>query len=188
MSRPAAHSRDELAAALLTVFRARGYEGASVAELLAATGLTKGGLYHHFPGGKDDMAATALAFVLALFDRIAFAPLASPGPPTERLARLAEALDEYFVGGQSPCLPAWMALGAERDRFSEAISGYFRRWIAALAALLVEMGASPDAAAAQAAAVVAELHGALTLSRALDAPGPFAQALERLRRLSPSNA
>ncbi|MEP7000146.1 MAG: helix-turn-helix domain-containing protein, partial [bacterium] len=42
-------SKDEVLDRLLDTFRDRGYEGASLAELSAATGLMKSSLYHYFP-------------------------------------------------------------------------------------------------------------------------------------------
>ena len=48
--------RDELLPALGEVFRAHGYEGASLTAITAATGLGKGSLYHFFPRGKEQMA------------------------------------------------------------------------------------------------------------------------------------
>ena len=40
------------------VFNQRGYAGATMSELVAATGLEKGGIYNHF-GSKDDLALEA---------------------------------------------------------------------------------------------------------------------------------
>ncbi len=41
---------------LAEVFRAHGYEGATLALISDATGLGKGSLYNFFPGGKQQMA------------------------------------------------------------------------------------------------------------------------------------
>lgn len=48
----------EQAAAL---FNQRGYDGASMAELMEATGLEKGGIYRHF-GSKEEIAAEAFDY------------------------------------------------------------------------------------------------------------------------------
>ena len=47
--------------ALGEVFRAHGYEGASLTLITQATGLGKGSLYNFFPDGKEQMAAEVLA-------------------------------------------------------------------------------------------------------------------------------
>jgi TetR/AcrR family transcriptional repressor of nem operon len=43
------------------VFNRRGYAGTSMSELMAATGLEKGGLYRHF-ASKEDLAAAAFDY------------------------------------------------------------------------------------------------------------------------------
>ena len=54
-------SKDEVLDRLVDAFRDKGYEGASLSELSAATGLTKSSLYHYFPDGKEEMAEEVLA-------------------------------------------------------------------------------------------------------------------------------
>jgi AcrR family transcriptional regulator len=50
-------ARDELLAAALKVFAQRGYEQASVDEVAAAAGYSKGALYHHFAGKEELLVA-----------------------------------------------------------------------------------------------------------------------------------
>src|ERR1043165_9277524 len=40
------------------LFNERGYQATALADVMAATGLTKGGLYNHF-GSKDELALAA---------------------------------------------------------------------------------------------------------------------------------
>ena len=54
--------KDETIAQLLTVFRRYGYEGATLTRLSEATGLGKASLYHHFPKGKEEIAAAVLNY------------------------------------------------------------------------------------------------------------------------------
>ena len=59
MAHPAL-AKEEVVARLMKVFRREGYEGASLSRLSEATGLGRSSLYHHFPRGKEDMAAAVL--------------------------------------------------------------------------------------------------------------------------------
>ena len=61
----AQRSREAIIAAAEAVFVARGYAGASLNEIIRASGLTKGGFYYHFPSKK----ALALAVVREHQDR-----------------------------------------------------------------------------------------------------------------------
>ena len=61
-------AKDEIVDRLFAVFRDRGFEGASLADLSRATGLGKSSLYHHFPEGKEQMAQAVLERATAVID------------------------------------------------------------------------------------------------------------------------
>ncbi len=83
-------SREDLLDRLLLVFRDRGFEGATIAEIARATGLGKASLYHHFPGGKVEMAETLVREVCAHLDREVFAVLKVKGSPSRRVQRMVK--------------------------------------------------------------------------------------------------
>lgn len=58
-----AENRDRILDAAGRLFRAQGFEAVTVAQVMAAAGLTHGGFYGHFKS-KDDLIAQALAHVL----------------------------------------------------------------------------------------------------------------------------
>jgi len=168
--------------ALAEAFREHGYEGASLAELCAATGLGKGSLYNFFPGGKQEMAAAVLDDVDAWFTGSVFEPLrsAEAGDPGA-IGAMFDAVTAYFRSGRRGCLQGAFALGRERDLFAATIAGYFDRWIAALAAALHAAGSDEQAARLAAVETVAVIQGAIVLSRALDDPEIFPRLIERCR-------
>lgn len=49
--------RQAVVEAASACFLAHGYRGASMHQIIAATGLSAGALYHHFPGGKAELVA-----------------------------------------------------------------------------------------------------------------------------------
>ena len=55
MSRPS-DAKTRLIKAATHLFRRRGYNGVGLTELLDASGSPKGSFYHHFPGGKEQLA------------------------------------------------------------------------------------------------------------------------------------
>jgi TetR/AcrR family transcriptional repressor of lmrAB and yxaGH operons len=170
--------------ALAEAFREHGFEGASIAQLCAATGLGKGSLYNFFPGGKEEMAEAVLADVGDWFTGNIFDPLrdAAPGDPAA-ICAMFDAVTAYFRSGRRVCLPGAFALGRERDLFAETIAGYFERWIASLTAAL-HAGRTESAARLMAVEVIAAVQGGIVLSRALDEPDIFLQVIEQARRLA----
>ncbi|MFK7963379.1 MAG: TetR/AcrR family transcriptional regulator [Burkholderiaceae bacterium] len=53
-------TRDRLIAAMLDALRTRGFHGVGLNDLLKTSGTPKGVLYHHFPGGKTELAVAAI--------------------------------------------------------------------------------------------------------------------------------
>jgi AcrR family transcriptional regulator len=56
----AERSRSRLVEAALRLFVEQGYEATSISQVLDATGMAKGALYHHFPEGKRELFAEAV--------------------------------------------------------------------------------------------------------------------------------
>ncbi|MCW5688632.1 MAG: TetR/AcrR family transcriptional regulator [Pseudolabrys sp.] len=181
-SKPAVSPRAAVLPQLGEVFRAHGYEGASLSLITAATGLGKGSLYHLFPGGKAQMAKEVLAEIDQWFEREVFAPLRDGDDAAGGIARMFKATDAYFRSGRRVCLVGVFALGAARDEFADAVHGYFERWRAALASALRRAGHARGEAAELAEDVLAGIQGALVLARAADDPKVFSRALKRLSR------
>jgi TetR/AcrR family transcriptional regulator, lmrAB and yxaGH operons repressor len=168
--------------ALAETFREHGFEGTSLAQLSAATGLGKGSLYNFFPGGKEEMAEAVLADVTAWFTASVFEPLerAAAGD-AQAIDAMLDDVTNYFQSGQRICLQGAFALGRERDRFSDRINGYFEQWIASLATALRALGHDEQQARAAAVETVAAIQGAIILSRALGQPDTFRQVIDRQR-------
>lgn len=70
-------TRDKLIDAMVDALQCKGLHGVGLSELLAAADTPKGSLYHHFPGGKTELAVAAIERVgqraeqafAALFER-----------------------------------------------------------------------------------------------------------------------
>jgi AcrR family transcriptional regulator len=173
--------KSDAIALVAEVFRELGYEGASMNEITARTKLSKGSLYHFFPGGKEDMAAEIMANIDAWFIKEMFEPLEEQ-EPRAAIARMWETTDSYFRSGHRVCLIGAFALDETRDRFSAAIRGYFHRWIEALAGALQKIDLPGTEAKALAEETIIGIQGALTLARALGDEAIFGRTLKRLEQ------
>lgn len=179
------HTREHLIQLLIPVFQSRGYEGATLTQLAAATGLGKASLYHHFPGGKAEMAETLLRHAVAELQSHAFARLDAPGSATERLQAFLDGMDSYLGQGEGHCTLAMLAQSSLRDLHGERIAAQFRDWQAALARVLEEAGVKPKNAERSAGEVLTTLYGALIVSKLLAEPRHFRRAVKRLRKSLP---
>jgi TetR/AcrR family transcriptional repressor of lmrAB and yxaGH operons len=167
---------------LAEVFRAHGYEGATLALISDATGLGKGSLYNFFPGGKEQMAEEVLCSIDRWFVDHIYTPLRTSADPEQGIADMFAAVDGYFRSGQRVCLVGVVALGAARDLFADKVKGYFAGWVDALAVALRRRGDDRALARRKAEQTVLEIQGALVLTRALDDTRVFSRALAASQR------
>jgi AcrR family transcriptional regulator len=62
-----ARTRDDLLAAAIKVFAERGYHDATIEDIVASTGTTRGALYWHFSNKEDFLASLLTVLLSALF-------------------------------------------------------------------------------------------------------------------------
>jgi TetR/AcrR family transcriptional repressor of lmrAB and yxaGH operons len=174
-------TKQEILERLLATFRRDGYDGASLAELSARTGLGRSSLYHHFPGGKLDMAEQVLAHLEAQLERQLFEPARSHAPPQDKLDAMLDVLDAFYDGGRTACMLERLCASVERDRFRRPLAALFKKWIDAVAALGREAGLPRATARARAEDLVIRIEGALIVCAGTDDPKPFRRTIAALR-------
>lgn len=165
---------------LLRLFRQHGYDGATLAKISEATGLGKASLYHHFPGGKDEMVETVLDHLDHWMEQNIVHLLKSPGDPVFRLQQMCDRLSEVYNDGKQPCLSAILLLGSARDVFHDRVQAIYRRWIDAIAAVLIESGIDATLAHQRGEDAVITIQGGLILSQGLNDPAPFQRVIQQL--------
>lgn len=171
---------------LRAVFVARGYDGATLVHLANAAGLSKASLYHHFPGGKPEMAATLVRHAIADLQRSAFSRLSGSLPPAERLEAFIDGFVVYTDGGQTDCLLAVFShhatAGEDTEAMRATIAQQFADWHATVVAVLEALGVKPKKAHHQAYDLVAALYGALLSAKMHNQPALFTQAVKRIKK------
>ena len=174
MSREAAaESKARIVATASKLLRARGLEGASIADVMAAAGMTHGGFYKHFET-KDDLNAAAVD--------VAFREIVDRFDTRERADGVEAAIrayaEEYLSSGhvEQPDLGCPVAaLGADAGRRPEALSAEFAAGAEALIGRLSRSppdGGESDKARAAAIRMLATLVGGVIVARAVGA-GPL---------------
>lgn len=90
VGRPRAFEEDQALLALMDLFWEKGYEGVSLADIMAATGLKKGSLYATF-GDKRQMYLKAIAHYESRFVDTAAQALRASGDPLKRITTFLSA-------------------------------------------------------------------------------------------------
>lgn len=55
-------SRERMVRSAAFLFRERGYSGTGFRDVIAHSGAPRGSIYHHFPGGKAQLAEEAVRY------------------------------------------------------------------------------------------------------------------------------
>ena len=174
-------SKDEMLARLMALFREKGFDGASRADISAATGLGKSSLYHHFPDGKAEMAQQVLAYLEAQLEQAIFEPLRGTGTPRKKLDRMLDALDRFYEGGTRACLLERLCASVDAKRFRRPLGRAFATWMDAVEALGVEAGLTRTVARRRAEDMVVRIEGALIVTAGSGDADVFARAIRDLR-------
>lgn len=151
------------------LFQRQGYNATGLNQVLAESRAPKGSLYFHFPDGKEQLAAEAVAVAGGeLGERIAAAVAAAPGP-AEAVARIGDLLAHNLEesGFQEGCPVATVALEAAGDSepIRSACDEAYASWLGGLADYLHGHGVDEAEAEALADLVLSSLQGALLLAR-----------------------
>jgi TetR/AcrR family transcriptional repressor of nem operon len=163
----AAENRERIIRTAARLFREKGFDGVGVADLMKSAGLTHGGFYGHF-ASKSELAATACDSALARSrERWAAIAEADGGEALEKMVRsyLSEAHRDKPGSG---C--ALAALGPDAARQDAAIKRSLTDGLKGLVEILEKVldGSSEAARHDAALAVMAEMVGAVMLSRMVD--------------------
>lgn len=154
------------------LLRQRGYTGTGFREVIEGTGAPRGSIYHHFPGGKAQLAEAAVEYVGTL----AGESIADDDP----IAALRAFVELWRVGFERSGCRAGCPIAAvaverhdEAPQLLDSAAAAFGRWREAFSNRLRASGLSGDRADRLAALVVAAVEGAIVLSRAERDPAPL---------------
>lgn len=163
-------TRRRLISSTVQSLRANGYAGTGLSDVIRESGVPRGSLYHHFPGGKAELAASAIhhggADMVARLRRL--------HERTGSVARSIEAFCDHYresleaTGFVAGCPIATVALeGPSLDPTVRAQTGSeFGGLIGLLADALVDDGVAPTRATHLASVIVATIEGGMLLSKA----------------------
>jgi TetR/AcrR family transcriptional repressor of lmrAB and yxaGH operons len=186
----ASDSRDRMVRSAATLISARGVSGTSFSDVLADSGAPRGSIYHHFPDGKQELAADAVRWTAArvLDHQRAGAPTTARGV----LERFIDMWRQVVLGSQGAqgCVVAGVTVDsssgtADSAQLLEVARETFRAWAGLLAEQLESVGLPAARARSIGLATLAGMEGALILCRTEGSVEPLEAVAEELLRLLP---
>ena len=162
-------SRDQMIRSAIELLRERGYTRTSFGDVIAHSGAPRGSIYHHFPGGKQQLVAEAVrryaAITLAAINRAA-----ESGSSVDTVRIFFETVRSGLRASdfRSGCAIAGVVLDLTADDavLLQLTAESFRAWRTRLASAFRKDGATEAQARRLATLVVASVEGALMLARA----------------------
>jgi TetR/AcrR family transcriptional repressor of lmrAB and yxaGH operons len=164
--RPDRH-RTELVAATARLLRRKGYAGTSVNDFLRAAGAANGSLYHHFPGGKEELAVAAIN---ASAEEVEAALKQTLDSSDDISAALRSWIDGLIAALEAdprdgcPVAPTALDAAGTSEQLRLAAAGAFARWASAFELALARTRPA-QTARAQARLLLSAMEGALLLDR-----------------------
>ena len=164
-------TRQRIVAAAAPIFNQRGYEGSSLADLMAATGLKKGGIYRHF-SSKEELAAEAFDYTWQAAWETRMQQVDQTACPIRKLKQVIANFVELRppIGGGCPILNTAADSDDGNPVLRARVAKALRSWTAriqtivkeAIAAGETRVGVDPKNVATL---VIATLEGGLMMSR-----------------------
>jgi TetR/AcrR family transcriptional repressor of lmrAB and yxaGH operons len=166
---PSPGTRARLIAAMSRALQRRGLHGVGLTELLSEAQAPKGVLYHHFPGGKTELAVAAIeataARITASLDQL-IATRADPVPMLRSwLAAARQQLEKSAFEQGCPLATVALESTADDEALRHALAAAFAAIRLRLAAMLASAGVAQARARNLATLIVAAYEGALMQAR-----------------------
>ncbi len=181
----ASDSKERMIRSAYALFRERGYSGTGFRDINAHSGVPRGAIYHHFPGGKSELAENVIRLAdREVGDALEMAFTQQLDPISTLAAFVAgwtrHVREHNFNAG---CSIVAIVAESQHDapQLADAAAQAFQRWQAVFAASLRREGTPPHRARRLATLAVAAVEGAVVLCRAARSTQPLDEVGHELR-------
>jgi len=179
--------RESIIETTCVLLESQGFHATGISQIVKQSGAPKGSLYHYFPAGKDEIAATAIERAgRSVAERIT-AGLSASDDPAEAVSRFVALIADqveasgYSTGG--PLTTVAMETATTNQRLNQACRAAYSRLQAAFQAKLAQSGFSEAQAGQLATFITASIEGGIILCRTYHTGDPLRLVAEQLGRM-----
>ncbi|MEV0645479.1 TetR/AcrR family transcriptional regulator [Phytomonospora sp. NPDC050363] len=179
-------TRERIVCTAARLMQRQGYEGTGIKLIAREAKATLGSVYHFFPGGKKELALTAIAFSEKEFGDLLASSLATENDPGAAMQACANTLAEYLAadGWADGCPVTATALETLDDPDMRAACEHaFAHWRGIVSEALVAGGVGEQDAQDLAYTVISVLEGAELTAQVARSPKALEVAGRHLVRL-----
>ena len=170
-------TKERIVEAAATAFMRQGYAGSGLKQISVESAAPFGSLYHHFPGGKEELAAATLRWAgQAYQDLVESVVLATPDVVAgvdAAFAGAAATLEQSGYADACPIATVALEVASTNEPLRQVTHDIFESWLAAGAAWFEAAGIERARARELALLFVGALEGGFLLSRAARSPEPM---------------
>ena len=167
---PVTNTRERILDASAELFRRQGLTGTGIKQILAQAEAPFGSLYHHFPGGKDELAAETITRAGEFYGRLVAGKIAEQPDLVSGIRAAFVGAGETLVSTDyadaCPVETVALEVASTNEPLRLATAEVFESWLGGLAARLARDGIAPQEARALALTILSALEGAFVLARA----------------------
>ncbi|MBO0767450.1 MAG: TetR/AcrR family transcriptional regulator [Solirubrobacterales bacterium] len=179
----ATDTRTRILDASAALLARQGYNATGVKQIVTEAKAPFGSVYHHFPGGKQEIGAAAVVISGKLYEQLIPAVFDNtPDLPTGVrwfFNGAAQHLVETDFADACPIATVALETASTSEQMREACAAVFNSWIAAGSEMQQTRGGlSPESARRLTIAMIAALEGAFVLARAQRSVEPLEVAGE----------
>ncbi|RHX90405.1 TetR/AcrR family transcriptional regulator [Leptospira stimsonii] len=175
-------TKKEMITAARKLIQAKGVAATGLMEIVSVAETSRGSIYHHFPGGKDELICLAIEEATILAE----AGIIRAGRNGRNVAEVIRKIASVFR--QTPenskwqvgCPVAATAIEGHSQPpvVREAVANAFTRWSQAIESTLTNAGLKTKEAKAVGLGLLAALEGGLLLARGLSSSEPYDTIVE----------
>jgi len=182
---PRSDSRERLLETAIDLMRGVGLAGAGINDLVRESGAPKGSVYHHFPGGKLQIADEALAAYDARVRGLIGETLAGDAAPADKVRALFRVFARRAHGAdfRRSCMVGTVGLDLDDslEPLRERLAAMLEGWIDEIAGAF-DLG-SARRTRAFAGVLLTAIEGAYVRARVEQSPAAFTEAGDWLATL-----
>jgi AcrR family transcriptional regulator len=155
-------TRERILFATAELFRRQGYNGTGLKQVVAEAEAPFGSLYHHFPGGKQELGEEVILKAGAFFQALVVAVYDEEATTDAAVRAIfsgaGETLEATDYEDACPIATVALEVASTDDRLRQATAAVFERWTEAITERLGDRQ--------KGLAIIAALEGAFVLCRA----------------------
>lgn len=180
-------AKERMVVTAAKLFQRQGYHATGLKQVVEEAAAPRGSIYHHFPGGKEDLGVQAVARAASALTRVIERASARTDSPGGLVRTLGEGIASWLTTSAytegCPVSTVTLEVAPMSAALTEACHAAYDQWVGMIGDCLVDHGIADDEARDLAVTTVSGVLGALLLCRVGQSTAPLRTTADQLARV-----